>query len=289
MGKALTMRYTQPNRLRNRQQTWVAQIGMDNPGWRRRTANLGLHAILPLVLTLLAVSSYAAPVNLVDLGTAANFGLLAGSTITNTGSSVINGDVGVSPGTAVTGFGPVVVNGTTHLADAKAVQAQTDLTAAYITAAGAVYNTDLSTQDLGGKTLTPGVYYFSSSAGLTGNLTLNGGGDPNAQWIFRIGSTLTTASGSNVALTNGATQGKVFWQVGSSATIGVNNNFAGNIMALQSITLNGGGILNGRALARNGAVTISSVETVNAVPEPSSIMALGMMLIPTAALFRRKK
>lgn len=240
------------------------------------------------VLVLLAVSAYATPVN---LGTAANFGLLAGSTITNSGSSVINGDVGVSPGSAVTGFGPpVVLNGTLHLADAVAGQAQTDLTTAYNAAAGATPTNDLTGFDLGvynAGVLGPGVYYFGSSAGLTGNLTLNGGGDPNAQWIFQIGSTLTTATGSNVALINAATKDNVFWQVTSSATIG-EGVFAGNIMALASISL-GGGTLNGRALARNAAVTISKAETVNAVPEPSSIMALGMMLTSAAVLFRRKK
>ena len=249
--------------------------------------------LLSLVLTLLAVSAYATPV--INLGTAANFGLLGGSAVTNTGSSVIYGDVGSYPTGSVTGFeesisaGPGKVHGHTHT-DANAVvgQAKSDLTAAYNTAAGATGAIDLTGQDLGGMTLDPGVYFFSSSALLTGNLKLDGGGGPNAQWIFQIGSTLTTATDSNVELIKGAKKDKVFWQVVSSATIGTNSVFVGNIMALESITLNGG-VLHGKALARNGAVTISVAETVNAVPEPSSIMALGMMLIPAAALFRRKK
>ncbi len=139
--------------------------------------------------------------------------------------------------------------------------AQSDLTIAYNAAAGAACNTNLTGQDLGGKTLVPGVYCFSSSVGLTGTLTLDAQGDPNAQWIFQIGSTLITATNSSVLLINGASPCNVFWQVGSSATIETNNIFAGNIMALTSITLNGGA-LTGRALARNGAVTISNSEVV---------------------------
>jgi hypothetical protein len=246
-----------------------------------------------LLISLLAVNAYAIPV---DLGTASSFGVLAGSAITNTGSSVVNGDVGIFPGPAVTGFGPGVINGTLHISDDAAQQAQSDLTAAYNAAAGATPTMILTGTDLGFynsvNPLSPGVYFFSSSAGLTGNLTLDAQGDSDAQWIFQIGSTLITAPNSSMAFINGATKCNVFWQVGSSATIQTNNVFAGNIMALESITLNGG-ILNGRALARNGAVTISSAETVNAgsceVPEASSV-ALGIMSIPfAAAWFRRKK
>ena len=248
------------------------------------------YIVLLLLLSLLVVNAYATPIN---LGTAANFGLLAGSTITNTGSSVINGDVGSYPTPAVTGFPPGIVNGTLYTAANAAVfQAQLDLAAAYDEAASAIPTMDLSGTDLGfynaDSPLGPGVYFFSSSAFLTGNLTLKGTDAINPQWIFQIGSTLTTATGSSVALID-ATKDQVFWQIGSStATLGTNSVFAGNIMALTSITLNGG-TLHGRALARNGAVTIISEETVNAVPEPSSIMALGMMLTSAAALLRRKK
>lgn len=219
----------------------------------------------------MAVSGYAAPIN---LGTASTFGLLAGSGVTNTGLSVIKGDVGSSPTPTVSGFPPGIVNGTLYTTPtAVTVQAQTDLTTAYNAAAGATPTGNLTGIDLGtynaGNPLGPGVYFFSSSAGLTGNLTLDGGGDPNAQWIFQIGSTLTTATNATVSFINGASPCHVFWQVGSSATIQTNNTFGGTIMALTSITLNGG-TLNGRALARNGAVTLSASEFVNTVcPSPT--------------------
>jgi type VI secretion system secreted protein VgrG len=140
----------------------------------------------------------------ISLGTASGFGVLGGSTVTNTGPSVINGELGVSPGNAVTGFPPgVVIGGTIHLADAVALQAQNDLTTAYNAVAGTACNVDLTGQDLGGLTLTPGVYCFSSSAQLTGTLTLNALGNPNALFIFKMGSSLTTASGSSVQVING--------------------------------------------------------------------------------------
>jgi hypothetical protein len=198
----------------------------------------------------------------VPLGTSQNFGVLGGSAVTNTGPSVITGNVGVSPGSSVTGFPPgVVVSGTIHSADATAAQAQTDLTNAYNTAAGLPCGTNLTGQDLGGMTLTPGIYCFSSSAQLTGTLTLNLQGNPNAFFLFQIGSTLTTASGSSVVLINsaGATCApNVFWQVGSSATLGTGSSFMGSILALTSITLTTGANLSGRTLARNGAVTLDT-------------------------------
>ncbi|HET7437111.1 MAG TPA: ice-binding family protein [Thermoanaerobaculia bacterium] len=198
----------------------------------------------------------------VSLNTAQNFGVLSGSTITNTGPSVVTGDVGVSPGSSVTGFPPgSVVGGAIHAGDATAAQAQTDLTAAYNAAAGIACNTDLTGQNLGGLTLTPGVYCFSSSAALTGTLTLDMQGNPAAFFLFKIGSTLTTASGSSIVLANsGGTTcpPNVFWQVGSSATFGTGSSFTGNVLALTSITLTTGANLNGRALARNGAVTLDT-------------------------------
>jgi hypothetical protein len=228
---------------------------------------LKLHWLLLLLLSLLAVNAYAVTVN---LGTASTFGLLAGSGVTNTGSSVIDGDVGSSPTPAVTGFPPGIVIGTLYTTpNAVTAQAQTDLTTAYNTAAGATPTMTLTGTDLGtynaGNPLGPGVYFFASSAQLTGNLTLDGQGNPNAQWIFQIGSTLTTATNSTVSFINGASPCNVFWQVGSSATIQTNSTFGGIIMALTSITLDGG-ILNGQALARNGAVTISAAETVSDRP-----------------------
>jgi hypothetical protein len=194
----------------------------------------------------------------VPLNSAANFAVLAGSAITNTGSSVIVGGVGVSPGTSVTGFPPgTVTSGTIHSADATAGTAQNDLTTAYNTAAGQPVTQVLTGQDLGTVgVLGPGVYFFASSAQLTGTLTLSGGGNPNAIFIFQIGSTLTTATSAVVSAVNGAQAANIFWQVGSSATLGAGTTFLGNILALTSITTNAGVTMGGRLLARNGAVTM---------------------------------
>jgi hypothetical protein len=189
-----------------------------------------------------------------------SFSVLGGTTVTNTATpTVVNGNLGVSPGTAVTGFPPgVVVAGLIHSADAAAGQAQNSLTTLYNQLAGMACNTVLTGQDLGGLTLTPGVYCFSSSAQLTGTLTLNAQGDPNAVFVFQIGSTLTTASGSSVVLINNASSCGLFWQVGTSATLGTGTSLAGSIVALSSIALNSGSNVGGRVLARNGAVTLDA-------------------------------
>ncbi|HEX7395439.1 MAG TPA: ice-binding family protein [Anaerolineaceae bacterium] len=195
------------------------------------------------------------------LGTVTSYAVLAGSTATNTGSTVVNGDLGVSPGSAFTGFPPgiVVPPGTIHAANAVALQAQNDLTTAYNGLTNQACDVNLTGQDLGGLTLTPGVYCYDSSAQLTGTLTLNAQGDPNSVFVFQIGSTLTTASNSSVLITNGGSACNVFWQVRTSATLGTTTAFQGNILALTSITLNtGAGIVPGRALARNGAVTMDT-------------------------------
>ena len=178
--------------------------------------------------------------------------VLGGSTVTNTGPSVLNGDLGVAPGTALVGFGlPAVVNGATHDNDAVANQAQADLTTAYNVAAGqpVAPANDLTGTDLGNRTLTAGAYRYTSSAQLTGPLTLDAQGDPNAQFVFEIGSALTTAPASSVVLINGASPCNVYWQVGSSATLDTTTAFQGNLMALTSISLNNGG-LGDRAGAR---------------------------------------
>jgi len=197
------------------------------------------------------------------LGSASSFAVLGGSTVTSTGLSVLTGDLGVSPGTAITGFGPGVVIGTIHAGDAVAAQAQSDLTTAYNALAGLACETNLTGQDLGGKTLTPGVYCFSSSAQLTGTLVLDARGDANAVFIFQIASTLTTATNSSVVMINGGRVCNVFWQVGSSATLGTGTAFVGSILAYASITLTTGVSLSGRALARTGAVTMDT-DTVSA-------------------------
>jgi len=188
-----------------------------------------------------------------------SFAVLAGSAVTNTNPTIVTGNLGVSPGSAVTGFPPgIVAGGTIHSADPVAAQAQNELTTLYNSLANTTCNTDLTGQNLGGMTLTPGVYCFSTSAQLTGTLTLDAQGNPNATFLFKIGSTLTTASTSSVLLINSASSCGVFWQVGSSATLGTGTALAGSIVALTSITLNSGASVTGRALARNGAVTLDN-------------------------------
>jgi len=247
---------------------------MSRPIHLRRTARAGI-ALAVALAALPAAAAQAAPAVL--LGTATPFAVLAGSTATNTGPSVLNGDLGLSPGSSISGFGlPAVVNGATHNTDAVAAQAQADLTTAYNTAASQLSPVDLTGQDLGGLTLTAGSYAFSTSAQLTGALTLDAAGDPNAQFVFEVGSTLTTASASSVVMINGASPCNVYWQVGSSATLGSTTAFQGTIMALTSVTLNNGASVIGRALARNGAVTLddnlldpSGCQTGSGTPTPT--------------------
>jgi len=229
-----------------------------------------IQRILLLIVALVALLVFSSTAFAqVSLGTAQSYGVLGSTTVTNTGATVVTGNVGLSPGTSVTGFPPgLVVSGTIHAADGSASQARTDATAAYNAAAGLPCLVDLTGQDLGGKTLTPGVYCFSTSAQLTGTLTLDFQGNPGALFVFKIGSTLTTASASVVALTNNGAAScpaNLFWQVGSSATLGTGTSFTGNILASSSITMNAGASVNGRALALNGAVTLSS-STVSACP-----------------------
>jgi len=202
-------------------------------------------------------SPVAAAEAAVGLGTATSFAVLGGSTVTNTGPSVISGDVGLHPGTSVTGFPPGIVNdGSIHATDALASSAKDDLVTAYNDAAGRSM-TGAVTADLGGQTLLPGVYR-GPTLGLTGALTLDGAGDPNAVFIFQASSTLTTATASSVVLIGSAQACNVFWQVGSSATLGTASDFAGTIMALTSISATTGATIEGQLLARNGAVTLDT-------------------------------
>ena len=191
-----------------------------------------------------------------SLGSAQSFAVLGGTTVTNTGPTTLTGDLGVSPGSAITGLSSITVSGATHTADAVALQAQSDVTTAYNALASAPCTQSFTgtAVELGGQTLTPGVYCYSSSSQLTGALTLNGGG----VFIFKMVSTLTTAAGASVDLIGGAQPCNVFWKVGSSADLFTNTTFVGNILALTSINLQQGTSVSGRALARNGAVTMDT-------------------------------
>jgi hypothetical protein len=209
----------------------------------------------------------------VTFGTACGFGILAATpSVTNVGPTNVTGDVGIWPAASIVGFPPGTLTGTKHTADAVAQTAQGDLTTAYNAAAGAAGGAAL-TADIGGQTLPPGVYKATTVLGITGNLTLDGSTDPNGVWIFQVGSALTTAAGapgnpaSQVLLIGGAHAHNVYWVLGSSGTLGTYSLFQGTIMAQASITLGTGATLNGRALARTGAVTLDS-NPVNVPPCP---------------------
>jgi uncharacterized repeat protein (TIGR01451 family) len=227
-----------------------------------------LRRFLGCTIFLLAQAHEAWAATAPTLGAASNFAVLGSSTVTNTGTTIITGDVGVSPGT-IAGT-PMSVSGTVHAADASAANAQLIATSAYNDLTGQSCNFGpFDVTDLAGVTLTPGVYCYSSSLSIAsgGVLRLDAGGDANAVWVFKIGSTLTTVSGASVALINGAQQSNVFWQVGSSATLGPTTVFKGTIIALTSITLATGASVSGRVWARNAAVTLDT-NTVS-VPQPS--------------------
>ena len=197
------------------------------------------------------------PPPIADLKTAALNGIMAGTAFTCVIGGVINADIAISPGSTVTGFPPCVITGVQHLNDATAIQNQLDLTGAYNTLAGLPCSAaNAIVANLGGTTKPAGVYCSASGIGVTGTLTLDGGGDPNANFVFQAGSSLTTAG--NIVLINGAQAKNVWWQVGSSATIGTASQWKGNILALTSITLVDNATLLGRALARNGAVSLGT-------------------------------
>jgi hypothetical protein len=228
-----------------------------------RRARVGAVSVTTLValfsagLLIALVSGAQAAATSVPLGTADSFVVLAGAGVTNTGATTLNGDIGAFPTTSITGSGTLTITGANHAGDAVTQGAKTDLVTAYDTAAGEGPTSPI-VADLGGQSLAPGVYNSASSIGLTGALTLNAGGDTSAVWIFQAGSSLTTASASEINLTNGAQACNVFWQVGSSATLGTNSRFRGSILALTSITATTGATIEGRLLARNGAVTLDT-------------------------------
>lgn len=227
-------------------------------------AAVALVAGSALVLTAGQTATAQVSPNAVQLGTAAGYSVLAGTTVTNTGDSVLGRSVGLDPGTAIVGFPPGIVQppATIQAANADTLQAQADLTTAYNDAAGRATTATVSA-DLGGQTLVGGVY-TGDTLGITGTLTLNGQDDPNSVFVFQAASTLITATGSRVELINGANPCNVFWQVGSSATLS-GPVFVGTILALTSISVNDGVAVNGRALARNGAVTLIN-DTFTSLP-----------------------
>ncbi len=261
---------------------------------RKRLTKAVAAIIAAAAVLLLLMGAYLGTVEAAtapSLGSADSFAVLAGSTVTNTGATIVNGNLGVSPLTAVTGFPPgvVVPPGTIHAGDALAGQAQSSLTTAYNNLAGQPCNIDLTGQDLGGLTLTSGVYCFpNTSAQLTGPLTLDAQNNANAVFVFKIGSTLTTASSSSVKIINGGNGCKVFWQVGSSATLGTATAFKGNILAQASITLGtSANISPGRALARTAAVTmdtnsVTMAPCVAATPAPSTKTSVAATLTAIA-------
>ncbi len=226
------------------------------------------------MLTLEACEARVLMATAPPLGTAAGFAILGTSTVTSTGATAIVGDVGLSPGTSITGLTSGQVTGTIYAGGPVAAQAEADANTAYNDLAGEPVDTLLSGQDLGGKTLTPGVYRYTSTAQLSGNLTFDAQGNSNAIFVIQIGSTLMTTSDSSVSLINDARANNIYWQVGSSATIATGTAFKGNILAAVSITLTTGvSIHNGRALALDGAVTMDTNSLSNAFTSPLTITA----------------
>ena len=257
-------------------------------------------------LSVLSFLCVCAPFSQADqlnvLGTASNFAVLGASTVTNTGPTVLGGNLGVSPGTSITGFPPGSFSGSAlQVGGSVSAQGEIDAMAGYNSLTALQSTDNLTGTDLGGLTLAPGVFSFSSSAELTGPLTLDFGGLNNASFVFQIGSTLTTASGSVVDVDNEGSNDSIYWAVGSSATLGTTSAFEGSLIAAQSITLTtGASIACGNAIALNGAVTLDTntvgggcdAGTTNppptAVPEPGTINLLITGVLGAVGVVRRR-
>jgi hypothetical protein len=258
-----------------------------NGSLNRRAAAAGLAAtasvmLLLALLSLPSTSDAADPP--VPLGSAATYSVLGGQTVTNTGATMLSGDLGVSPGTAITGFPPGTVAGTVHPGDVAAAQAQSDALLAYNDAVGRA-PTAIVSGDLNGQTLGPGVYNASAALALSGTLTLDGNADLDSMFVFQIGSTLTTAS--NIVLLNGAQACHVIWQIGSSATLGAASSLSGVMLAAVSITVGAATTIDGHALARDGSVTLDSdvftTSACEATPITTTTTAAPVTTTTTAA------
>jgi len=239
------------------------------------TSSLALVIMISALMPVLPTWATQAPLN---LGSASTFGVLAGSTVTSTGNTIVYGDLGLSPGTSLVGFPPGIVNGAIHVYDGIAGQAKTDLVLAYADAASRTNEAILIAAELGGAVLTQGLYKATTSLAITvGDLTLDGQSDTNAVWIFQIGTTLGVAANRTIHLINGARAENIFWQVGSSATIGANVTFRGTILAYQAITLGDSVLFDGRALAIVAAVTLddTTFQVANSVQLASSTLVTG--------------
>src|SRR3984893_9655396 len=243
-----------------------------------------------LIVFGLLATSWSAAGSVVSLGAAENVAVLGASTVTNTGPTIVVGNVALSsPGVSITGFPPgTIVAGSQYIGPGLANQAHAAAVIAYGQLVGETFTTDLSGQTLGGMILTPGVYHFDTVAQLTGTLTLDTGGDPNAAFHFQIGTTLTTDPNSMITFLNGSSS-NVFWQVGTSATIGVDSVLYGNVLADQSITVNSGATVIGRLIAINAAVTLDT-DTINipVVPEPSTWFA-GVLALALVGFTERQR